>query len=146
MPLFSRISIGWFGVRSSSRDDESPAAFAGPHWVVTGEGKMPEAARVFLAHEVAASGHSPLTPLAIALVALLTAAAAAETTPAIRTPEIPTLTKEVATSDGTAPATATIQQALDAVRDAGGGKVVIPAGRFLSGPLVLGNKTDLHLS
>ena len=129
------------------RDGGFTAAFAGPHWVVTGEGKMPEAARVFLAHEVAASGHSPVTRLAIPLVSLLTAAThAAETSPSVRQPEIPALTKEVTAPNGSTLATTAIQQALDAVRDAGGGRVVIPAGRFLSGPLVLGSKTDLHLS
>jgi polygalacturonase len=144
--LFTKISIGWFAVRSSRRDGGFPAAFAGPHGVVTGEGKMPEAARVSLAYEVAASGHSPVRRLAIVLVSLLTAAPAAETSPAIHRPEIPSLTREVAAPNGSTLATAAIQQALDAVRDAGGGRVVIPAGRFLSGPLVLGSKTDLHLS
>ena len=108
---------------------------------------MPEAARVSLFHEVAASGHSPVTRLAIAIIALFTATSpAAETSPAIRRPEIPSFAKEVPASDGSAPATVAIQQALDAVRDAGGGKVILPAGRFPSGPLVLGSKTELHLS
>ncbi|MEK7949826.1 glycosyl hydrolase family 28 protein [Luteolibacter sp. Y139] len=115
--------------------------------MVPGEGKMPEAARVFLAHEVAASGHSLKTRASIALVALFASVSSgADTTPVIPPPEIPSLVKEVAASDGTALATAAIQQALDAVRDAGGGRVVLPAGRFRSGPLVLGNKTELHLS
>lgn len=108
---------------------------------------MPEAARVSPAHGVAASGHSPATGLAITIVALFTAASsAAQTSPAIHRPEIPPLTQEVATSDGSAPATVAIQQMLDVVRDAGGGKVILPAGRFVSGPLVLGSKTELHLS
>jgi polygalacturonase len=113
--------------------------------VVTGEGKIPEAARVSPVRGVAASGHSPVTRLAITIAALFTAASSAAET-AIHKPEIPSLTKTVAASDGHALATSAIQQALDAVRDAGGGKVILPAGRFLSGPLVLGNKTELHLS
>ena len=121
--------------------------FAGPHWVVTGEGKMPEVARVSLVHEVAASGHSTVTRLAIAVVALFTAAShAAESSPEIRPPEIPSLTKEVAASHGSDPATIAIQQALDAVHDAGGGRVVLATGRYVSGPLVMGSKTELHLS
>jgi polygalacturonase len=145
--LFTKFSTGWFGVRSSHRGDGFPAAFAGPHWVVTGEGKKPEAARVSPTHGVAASGHSPTPRLAITMIALFTAASnAAEMNAAIRRPEIPSLSKQVAASDGSAPARFAIQQALDAVRDAGGGKVILPAGRFLSGPLVLGSKTELHLS
>jgi len=147
MPLFTKFSIGWFGVPSSPRDGGFLAAFARPHWVVTGEGKIPEAARVSPVRGVAASGQSPVTRLAITIAAFFTAASsAAETNPAIHKPEIPSLTKTVAASDGRALATIAIQQALDAVRDAGGGKVILPAGRFLSGPLVLGSKTELHLS
>jgi polygalacturonase len=146
--LFTKFFIGWFGAQSSRRDGGFPAAFAGPHWVVTGEGKMPEAARVSPVYGVAASGHSPVpgTRLAIALLASLTAVSPAETNATIRRPEIPSLTKKVAVSDGTAPATMAIQQALDDVRNAGGGRVILPTGRFLSGPLVIGSKTELQLS
>lgn len=72
---------------------------------------------------------------------------AAASGPLIDPPEIPSLTKIVGPpADGNASATTTIQQALDAVRDAGGGRVLIPAGRFFSGPLVIGSKTELHLA
>ncbi len=44
------------------------------------------------------------------------------------------------------PATAGIQAALDACRDAGGGTVVVPAGQvFVSGSLTVYDNTDLHL-
>jgi polygalacturonase len=145
--LFNKFSIGWFGVPSSRRDSGAVITCAGPHWVVTGVGKMPEVARVSLVREVAASGHSPVTRLAIALLASFTAVSlAAETNSTIRRPEIPPFTKEVAAANGGAPATVAIQQALDSVRDAGGGRVVLATGRFVSGPLVIGSKTELHLS
>jgi polygalacturonase len=38
-----------------------------------------------------------------------------------------------AVGDGTTPATSAIQQAIDACAAAGGGRVVIPTGRYLSG-------------
>jgi len=68
----------------------------------------------------------------------------------IRAPGIPgrelKVTDHGAVPDGKTPATAAIQQTLDAVRDAGGGRVVIPEGRFLSGPIELWSKTELHLA
>ncbi len=51
-----------------------------------------------------------------------------------------------ATGDGTMMCTAAIQAAIDKMLSAGGGRVVIPAGRFLCGPLTLGSGIDLHLS
>jgi polygalacturonase len=109
---------------------------------------MPGAARVYPACGVAASGHVPVIGRWFAMVAFIAAAAPAlAAEPSIHPPEIPSLTRSVATAaGGDAPATTAIQDALDAVRDAGGGKVLIPAGRFLSGPLTIGSKTDLHLS
>src|SRR5581483_5491542 len=38
-----------------------------------------------------------------------------------------------------------IQKAIDAAAAAGGGRVVIPAGEFLSGPITLKDRVDLHL-
>ncbi|MCW1924966.1 hypothetical protein OKA05_20555 [Luteolibacter arcticus] len=62
--MFTKFSIGWFGVRSSRRGEGLLAAVVGPHWVVSGEGKKPEAARVSLVDELAASGHSPTAKFA----------------------------------------------------------------------------------
>lgn len=108
---------------------------------------MPEAARVRLVRGVAASGHAPVIARWLALVAFLAGASPAIAShPAIQPPEIPSLTKAVVALEGDAPATTAIQQALDDVRDAGGGRVIIPGGRFLSGPLLIGSKTELHLS
>jgi polygalacturonase len=50
-----------------------------------------------------------------------------------------------AVGDGAADETAAIQKAIDAAVADGGGKVVIPAGTYLSGPVKLGNYIDLHL-
>lgn len=50
-----------------------------------------------------------------------------------------------AVGDGTADDTAAIQKAIDAAAAAGGGRVVVPAGRYLSRPLALRSRIDLHL-
>lgn len=42
--------------------------------------------------------------------------------------------------------TAAIQAALDACGKAGGGKVIVPAGTFLCGPISMSSKTNLYLS
>lgn len=42
--------------------------------------------------------------------------------------------------------TAAIQAAIDACHTAGGGRVVVPAGRWLTGPLQLKSRVDLHLA
>jgi hypothetical protein len=50
-----------------------------------------------------------------------------------------------AKGDGGTPDTAAIQAALDACRDAGGGQVTFPAGRYLSGTIHLRSKVALWL-
>lgn len=47
--------------------------------------------------------------------------------------------------DGTTNNAPAIQQAVDAACDAGGGRVIIPAGRFLSGSVLLKSNVELHL-
>jgi len=49
-------------------------------------------------------------------------------------------------SDGKKDATAVIQKALDDCQSKGGGQVVIPAGNYLCGPIVLRSGVDVHLS
>ena len=51
-----------------------------------------------------------------------------------------------ARGDGTIRDTAAIQAAVDAVSDSGGGTVVLPAGTFLSGTVVLRSRVTLHLA
>ncbi len=50
-----------------------------------------------------------------------------------------------AVADGTTMNTKAIQAAIDACADAGGGMVVIPKGKFLSGTIILKSKVELHL-
>jgi polygalacturonase len=50
-----------------------------------------------------------------------------------------------ARGDGETVATAAIQRAIDACRDQGGGRVVVPAGVFVTGTLRLHSRIDLHL-
>lgn len=50
-----------------------------------------------------------------------------------------------ALGDGKALNTAAIQAAIDACTAAGGGRVVVPAGKFLSGTLCLKSNVELHL-
>lgn len=49
-------------------------------------------------------------------------------------------------SDGKKDATPVIQKALDDCRDKGGGQVVIPAGDYLCGPIILRSGVDMYLS
>ena len=47
--------------------------------------------------------------------------------------------------DGVALNTIAIQKAIDAAAEAGGGKVVVPKGEFLTGPIVLKSNIDFHI-
>jgi polygalacturonase len=51
-----------------------------------------------------------------------------------------------ARSDGSTDCTAAIASAIEACADAGGGRVLIPAGEWLTGPIHLRGSIDLHLS
>lgn len=51
-----------------------------------------------------------------------------------------------AVGDGTTLATAAIQKAVDACAAEGGGKVVIPPGRYLTGPINLRSRVQIDLS
>lgn len=76
-----------------------------------------------------------------------TAGPAGEAT--VAAPVIPDRTVSVrvhgAEGDGTTDDTHAIQTAIDAAAAAGGGRVVVPAGRYLSRPLTLKSRIDLHL-
>lgn len=50
-----------------------------------------------------------------------------------------------ATPDGVTLNTSAIQRAIDAAAKAGGGKVVVPEGIFLTGPIVLKSNIDFHI-
>lgn len=51
-----------------------------------------------------------------------------------------------AVADGVTPCTTAIQKAIDTAAAKGGGRVVVPKGRFLSGPVILTSKIDFHLA
>ena len=51
-----------------------------------------------------------------------------------------------ATGDGTTMDTEAIREAIEACSEAGGGRVVFPAGRYLTGSIHLDDNIDLHLS
>jgi len=55
------------------------------------------------------------------------------------------ITDHGAFPDGTTDNAGAIQDAIDAAAAAGGGRVVIPEGRFLSGPVELKSNVELHL-
>ena len=50
-----------------------------------------------------------------------------------------------AKSDGSTDCTAAFRAAIDACNGAGGGRVVVPAGRFLTGPIHLKSNVNLHV-
>jgi polygalacturonase len=72
----------------------------------------------------------------------------ASTGPAIPKPSIPArnfiITEHGAVGDGVRNNAAAIQKTIDVAGTAGGGRVVIPAGKFVSGPISLKNHIDLH--
>ncbi|RSX51871.1 glycosyl hydrolase family 28-related protein [Bifidobacterium callimiconis] len=51
-----------------------------------------------------------------------------------------------AVADGVTNNRESIQSAIDAAHEAGGGRVIVPAGRFLTGALVLKSNVTLHLA
>ena len=51
-----------------------------------------------------------------------------------------------AVADGVTNCAAAIQQAVDLATEQGGGRVLIPAGRFLSGTVMLKSNVELHLA
>jgi polygalacturonase len=55
------------------------------------------------------------------------------------------ITANGAVGDGVTNNSKAIQQTIDIADAAGGGQVVVPAGKFVSGPINLRNKIDLHL-
>ena len=56
------------------------------------------------------------------------------------------VTKHGAAGDGARDCTGAFRAAVDACAAAGGGHVVVPAGRFLTGPIHLKSGVDLHVS
>jgi polygalacturonase len=56
------------------------------------------------------------------------------------------ITSYGARGDGTTDCTDAIRQAISACASAGGGRVVVPAGRFLTGPVHLASRVNLHVS
>src|SRR5215831_5580710 len=51
-----------------------------------------------------------------------------------------------ARDDGTGDSSAAFRSAIQACADAGGGRVTVPAGRFLTGPIVLRSNVELHVA
>lgn len=51
-----------------------------------------------------------------------------------------------AVGDGVTMNTAAIQKAIDAASEAGGGRVLVPEGKFLTGPFKLASRINLHLA
>src|SRR5690606_12861327 len=67
----------------------------------------------------------------------------------ITTPEFPDTNFSImdygAVADGITDNTPAIKDAIQACVEAGGGKVIIPAGKFLTGPIHLKSNVNLHL-
>ena len=55
------------------------------------------------------------------------------------------ITEYGAVADGVTNCAAATQAAVDAAAQAGGGRVMVPAGRFLSGSVMLRSHVELHL-
>src|ERR1039457_5469380 len=59
------------------------------------------------------------------------------------TPPVHDVKNYGAVGDGTTPATAAIQKAVDACAAEGGGRVVIPPGRYVTGPIFLRSRVQI---
>jgi polygalacturonase len=100
-----------------------------------------------------AGGLASLAAIVLAAVINLLSVCNGEAAPAsqsgIPKPEIPAKVFNIvdrgAKADGTTNNSKAIQTAIDAAALAGGGRVVIPAGKFLSSPIRLKDRIDLHL-
>jgi polygalacturonase len=92
---------------------------------------------------VASALTMPLTKQLIAAPGEL--AAAAEAAPAQGAKYVFEVTEFGATPDGRTLCTSAIQSAIDACAKAGGGKVVVPPGRFLTGPLFLKSNLEFEI-
>jgi unsaturated rhamnogalacturonyl hydrolase len=96
----------------------------------------------------------PADPAQSATVPSATPAASWADVPAIlariKAPEFPArdfpITAYGAVADGTTDCTAAIRQAIDACHAAGGGRVVVPAGVFLTGAVHLKSNVNLHVA
>ena len=68
----------------------------------------------------------------------------------LRAPVFPTrdfdITMFGAVGDGVAKCTIAIHKTIEACSSAGGGRVVVPAGRFLTGPIHLESNVNLYLA
>jgi polygalacturonase len=90
-----------------------------------------------------------LLRIAIVLALACLPVLAAPEIPKIPAPQIPDRSFNVtdfgAVADGKTLNTSAIAAAIDACKKAGGGRVIIPAGTFLTGPIDLANNLELHL-
>jgi polygalacturonase len=87
----------------------------------------------------------PIHALALALISFALAACSPIPNPANFHGKTFNVTDYGATPDGKTLATTAIQKAIDDCASKGGGRVEIPAGKFLSGPITLASNIDLHL-
>jgi len=92
-----------------------------------------------------------IASLRLAAASLLVAAAVGSAArPAVAADSRPAadflVTDHGAVGDGTTTNTAAIQRAVDACAAAGGGRVVVPAGVFVSGPVFLRSNVEFHLA
>ncbi|MBE2214462.1 MAG: glycoside hydrolase family 28 protein [Opitutaceae bacterium] len=84
-----------------------------------------------------------------AMLSSLPAAVRVRDLPAVQLPAIPErsvrLTDFGAVADGRTPATAAFAAAIERVAAQGGGRVIVPAGEWRTGPIVLRSRVALHL-
>ena len=103
--------------------------------------------QVLLAHPVIMNMHRLLLAIIYLLVFQYLPAQPEFVTPVL--PSIPNRVFNVkdfgAISDARADNTSAFQKAIDAAENAGGGKVLIPAGVYICGPMQFGSKLDLQI-
>src|SRR6266576_3005118 len=111
--------------------------------------KLSVTRRAFLKGALATGAASYLSPLPFAHAAVDPWRTADEIVSSIQPPKIPQrafpITRFGARSDGVTDSTAAIAAAIEACRAAGGGRVMVPEGVYLTGAIRLKSRVNLHL-
>jgi polygalacturonase len=111
--------------------------------------KLSVTRRAFLKGALATGAASYLSPIPFATAAVDPWRTADEIVSSIQPPKIPQrafpITRFGARSDGVTDSTAAIAAAIEACHAAGGGRVLVPEGVFLTGAIRLKSRVNLHL-
>jgi polygalacturonase len=104
--------------------------------------------RIYMKKNFWSFNHVRIAAILIVLVAVAIPSVDAEIIPVVAAPKIPKRTVSLAdfgTGDGRTLNTEAFKKALDVLAEKGGGKLVVPPGIWLTGPIQLRSHTELHV-